>query len=118
MLGGGNAILLLGHGATTVGRTPEESVTRMMHLEHQAEMNYYALSALGPNFPAIPDELIEEMVIGQNNAELPHFKERAEALRQAGFTRRLGGNIWGYLEEMVSPAFSHCALIQLGPVML
>jgi ribulose-5-phosphate 4-epimerase/fuculose-1-phosphate aldolase len=97
MLGNGDAILLLGHGATTVGRTPEESVLRMIHLEHQAEMNYYALSALGPNFSAIPDELIEEMVVGQDNRTLPHFKDR---LAQLGSTRRLG--IWPYLAEMAS----------------
>ncbi len=103
LLGDGNAVLLLGHGATTVGRTPEESVMRMIHLEHQAQMNYYALSALGPNFPCVPDELIEELVVGQNNAALPHFKDRAAELAKAGFARRLGGNIWGYLEEMVTP---------------
>jgi hypothetical protein len=58
---------------------------------------------MGPNFQYVPDNLIEELIIGQNNAALPHFKERAEALANAGFQRRLGGNIWGYLEEMVSP---------------
>jgi ribulose-5-phosphate 4-epimerase/fuculose-1-phosphate aldolase len=103
LLGDGNAVLLMGHGSATVGRTPEESVMRMIHLEHQAQMTYYALSAMGPNFQYIPDNLIEELIIGQNNAALPHFKERAEYLSAHGFSRRIGGNIWGYLEEMVSP---------------
>jgi len=100
LLGDGQAVLLLGHGATTVGRTPEESVMRMIHLEHQAQMNYYALSALGPNFPSIPDELIQEMIDAPPQNTHPHFKDR---LAKLGVTRRLGGSLWPYLEELVSP---------------
>ncbi len=72
---------------------------RMIHLEHQAQANYYALSALGPNFPCIPDELIQEMVDAPPQNSHPHFKDR---LAQLGVERRFGGSIWSYYEEMVS----------------
>ena len=96
LLGNGHAILLLGHGSATTGRSPEESVTRMIHLEHQAQMNYYALSALGPNYPSIPDELIQEMEDAPPQNTHPHFKQR---LAQIGQTRRPG--IWAYMQEQV-----------------
>jgi ribulose-5-phosphate 4-epimerase/fuculose-1-phosphate aldolase len=93
LLGNGPAVLLLGHGATTVGRTMEESVMRMIHLEHQAEMTYYAVSAFGPNHASIPEAALEEMA--QGSGPLPHFKDR---LADIGPVRRFG--IWPHLEEM------------------
>lgn len=95
LLGNGPAILLQGHGATTVGRGVEESVMAMIHLEHQAQMSYYALSALGPDYASIPDELLEEMATAAPNTALPHFKDR---LAEIGPVRRLG--IWPHLQEM------------------
>jgi len=95
LLGDGPAVLMLGHGAATVGRTPEESVMRMYHLEHQAQMTYYAVAAFGPNHPSIPEELLEEMA--QGSGPLPHFKDR---LAQIAPQRRMG--IWPHLKEMVT----------------
>jgi ribulose-5-phosphate 4-epimerase/fuculose-1-phosphate aldolase len=52
-LGNANAIHLLGHGAISVGKTMEESVTTMIHLEHQAKMNYHARAVGGPDHARI-----------------------------------------------------------------
>lgn len=71
-LGDAKAVHLLGHGATTIGRTMEEAVVNMMHLEHQAMMNYYACSIAGANHAQIPDQLIEEFLQWKPLAE-PHF---------------------------------------------
>ena len=96
-LGGGDTVLMLGHGAVTVGGTLEESVTRMVHLEHQAEMNYHAYSAAGPNHPVIPDELVGE-VIRSRPFDGPHFQA---AIAKHGMPRY--NSIWNYLRSLVSP---------------
>jgi ribulose-5-phosphate 4-epimerase/fuculose-1-phosphate aldolase len=75
LLKGDNALLLRGHGTTTGGKDLEEAVMHMRQLEEQARMNYYALGALGPNYPSIPDALIAEMSGRTLLAELPHFKD-------------------------------------------
>jgi ribulose-5-phosphate 4-epimerase/fuculose-1-phosphate aldolase len=95
LLGSGPAVLLLGHGATTVGRTMEESVMRMIHLEHQAELTYRAVTAFGANHASIPDELLEEMATAQPHSVLPHFKDR---LAEISPMRRMG--LWPHLQEM------------------
>jgi len=97
LLGDGTYVLLQGHGTAVVGRSPQESVLNTMHIEHQAQMTYYALSAMGPNFKAVPDEVIEEMVTFRQ--PLPHFQER---LAQLGDRRGQFGGIWPYLAEQVS----------------
>jgi ribulose-5-phosphate 4-epimerase/fuculose-1-phosphate aldolase len=43
LIGGFEAVLLQGHGATTIGASLEEAVRNMLHLEEQARMNDYAL---------------------------------------------------------------------------
>lgn len=75
LLGTHKAILLEGHGATTVGDTTEESVMNMLALEEQARMNWYAHCAAGPDHRSIPAELIEEMANRTPLQELPHFRE-------------------------------------------
>jgi ribulose-5-phosphate 4-epimerase/fuculose-1-phosphate aldolase len=98
LLKGGNAVLLQGHGATTTGHALEESVMNMLQLEEQARMNYYALSALGPNYPAIPEALIAEMSGRTPLAELPHFKD---PIARAAGQPRVGG-VWQYYTAEVS----------------
>jgi ribulose-5-phosphate 4-epimerase/fuculose-1-phosphate aldolase len=104
VLAGQKAVLMFGHGATTVGASVEESVTAMLHLEHQAEMNYYACSVAGMNHPHVPDELIAEGLqswgsINQFGAqyELPHFKH---AVQMAGMPKHNGA--WGYWSSLVA----------------
>jgi ribulose-5-phosphate 4-epimerase/fuculose-1-phosphate aldolase len=96
LLGAHRAIILQGHGATSVGRTLEDSVTTMLLLEEQAKMNWYAYCAAGPNHPRIPDALIDEMTHRTPFRELPHFKEVVEG---AG---RLEGGVWAYYSDKVS----------------
>ena len=104
VLGAHNAVLMFGHGATTTGKTVEEAVTSMVHLEHQAEMNYYACAVAGMNHPYVPDKLIDEGAgsfgsMHQFGAqfELPHFKH---AVKKAGMPVHNG--VWGYWTQMVS----------------
>src|SRR5207245_1650305 len=47
LLGQAPTILLRGHGATTTGRTLQQSVMNMVHLEEQARMNWLAYCAAG-----------------------------------------------------------------------
>jgi len=98
LLGSHQAILLLGHGATTTGASLEESVTNMLDLEEQARMNYLALSAIGPGYASIPDELVEEVVNAPSHADLPHFKE--PFARTKGQPRVNG--VWQYYAAQVA----------------
>lgn len=76
LLGQGQAVLLFGHGAVTAGAGMEQSITNMIHLEHQAEMNYIAYSMAGPDYPSIPRELVEEFArSGGSQYQEPHFKQ-------------------------------------------
>ena len=98
LIKGYKAVLLQGHGATTIGNTLEEAVMNMLQLEEQARMNYYALSAFGPNYPAIPDALIAEMSGRTPLAELPHFQE---PIARAAGQPRVGG-VWQYYTAEVA----------------
>ena len=95
-LGGGAVALLLGHGAVTVGKDMEESIMRMVHLEHQAEMNYIAGLLDGPDHKSVPPELVLESSAGGGRAqfELPHFKE---SFARAGAP--IYGGAWLYWME-------------------
>lgn len=102
-LGNHKAVLMFGHGATTVGTTVEEAVTSMIHLEHQAEMNYYAYSVAGKDHAYVSDKLIDEgggsfgsMHQFGAQYELPHFKH---AVARAGMPKHNG--VWGYWSELV-----------------
>ena len=96
LLGDGEVVLLLGHGAVTAStRSVEGSVMAMAHLEHQARLNYLALCALGKDHPSIPLDLANAVETG---ATPPHI-----AARQAQFGgERGGGGLWAYLEEVVA----------------
>jgi ribulose-5-phosphate 4-epimerase/fuculose-1-phosphate aldolase len=98
------AVLMFGHGATTTGKTVEESVTAMIQLEHQAEMNYHACAIAGLDHPYVPDALIDEGLgswgsMNQFGAQyqLPHFKQ---AVAKAGMPKHNGA--WGYWSQLVS----------------
>jgi len=88
-----SAVLLFGHGATTVGGRVEESVMNMVWLEQQAQMNWYAYCAAGPNHPRIPDELADEQINVPNLNELPHlamhFKSEVNQVRNPDV-----GGVW------------------------
>ena len=92
------AVLLQGHGATTTGESLEQSVMRMLHLEEQARMNFWALSAVGSDYASVPEASIDEMTNRGNMAELPHFREPFAAARG---TPRVNG-VWQYYVEQVS----------------
>ena len=97
-LGHHPAILLQGHGATTVGANLEEAVMNMAFLEEQARMNWYAYCAAGPNHPHITREQVGEMVGRPKLAELPHFKD---VLAERGNEPRVGGT-WQFYADRVS----------------
>ncbi len=97
LLADGKIVLLLGHGAVTVGASVQESVTTMIHLEHQAEYNYLAYAAMGENHPSIPQELVREITERRGGFEEPHFKKRVEEVGPPRFT-----GIWHYLSQIVS----------------
>ncbi len=98
LINGFKAVLLRGHGATTVGASLEEAVMHMLHLEEQARMNYQALSALGPDYPSLPPEMAAEMLNRTPMGELPHFRE---AFARAKGQPRTGG-VWQYYTAQVS----------------
>jgi len=75
LLGDSKAILLEGHGATTVGSTLEESVMAMINLEEQAKMNWYARCAAGPEHRRIPEANLDELANLRTARQQPHFKD-------------------------------------------
>jgi ribulose-5-phosphate 4-epimerase/fuculose-1-phosphate aldolase len=75
LLGDSKAILLEGHGATTVGSSLEETVMAMINLEEQAKMNWYALVAAGPEHRRIPEANLDELSNLQTVRQQPHFKD-------------------------------------------
>ena len=85
-------------GATTVGASLEEAVMSMLQLEEQARMNYQALCALGPDYPSLADELIEEIHNRPPMAELAHFRE---PFARANGQPRVAG-VWQYYTAQVS----------------
>jgi ribulose-5-phosphate 4-epimerase/fuculose-1-phosphate aldolase len=95
---GSKAILLKGHGATTVGGSLEESVTNMLQLEEQARMNYQALCALGPDYPSLPLKMLAEAQQRPPMGELPHFRE---PFARAKGQPRVGG-LWTYYVAQVA----------------
>ena len=96
LLGGGKAVILQGHGATTTGSSLEESVMNMLQLEEQAKMNWYAVAALGPDHPRIEDDRIREMTERTPLRELPHFRD----VMRSG-PPRLGG-VWAHYSALVN----------------
>jgi L-fuculose-phosphate aldolase len=74
-LGDSQAMLLLGHGAVTTGKTISEAVMGMASLEEQARMNYLAYCAEGKDYTALSADLLDEMVNRPPLYEQPHFKD-------------------------------------------
>jgi L-fuculose-phosphate aldolase len=96
-LGNGPSVLLQGHGAVTVGKDLEASVVGMMHLEHQAQMNYLAFTASGPDHPGIPAPLVQEYLDWKPLAE-PHFQA---AIAKVGAINPMA-SIWTYLTDQAA----------------
>jgi ribulose-5-phosphate 4-epimerase/fuculose-1-phosphate aldolase len=100
LLGDGEVCLLFGHGAVTASTSGVQgAVMAMIHLEHQARLNYLALSAAGPQHASIPLHLAEEVARARPEAE-PHISAR---LADVPGGRTYGG-IWAYLQEVVTAA--------------
>ena len=97
ILGENNAMLLLGHGVVVAGTSPADVVVGTYGLEEQAKMNYYAYSAAGPNYPTIPQDLVEEAMYRTIPfSELSHFQgQGAEA-------HRTGNAVFDHYAEIVS----------------
>jgi L-ribulose-5-phosphate 4-epimerase len=98
LIAGFQAVLLQGHGATTIGSSLEEAVMNMLQLEEQARMNYLALSALGPDYPSLPQSNLDELHSRTPMGDLPHFRA---AFAAAQGQPRLGG-VWQYYTAQVS----------------
>jgi ribulose-5-phosphate 4-epimerase/fuculose-1-phosphate aldolase len=98
LIPGFKAVLLQGHGATTIGSSLEEAVINMLQLEEQARMNYQALSALGPDYPSLPLSMVDEIHDRPPMGDLPHFKEPFERVQGQP---RVGG-VWQYYTKQVS----------------
>jgi L-fuculose-phosphate aldolase len=96
LLGDSPAILLLGHGAVTTGKSLSEAVMGMEQLEEQARMNYFAYCAQGKKYPCLPDNLIDEMTNRPPLYEQPHFKDvlKGRAPRRDG--------TWNYQKHAAS----------------
>jgi ribulose-5-phosphate 4-epimerase/fuculose-1-phosphate aldolase len=88
-LGPRSALLLKAHGAVTVGRSLEQATVNMIDLEEQARMNFYCLSAGGPDFPRVPANEVEAFVKFRREKlhELPWLKKY-------GFTQLLEESAW------------------------
>jgi ribulose-5-phosphate 4-epimerase/fuculose-1-phosphate aldolase len=103
LLGDAPAIQLLGHGAVTTGASIEEAVVAMIHLEHQARMNFEALSLHGGGPVPIPEELIDEFLRWKPQSE-PHFQD---ALARVGAVHHLGG-MWADLVDRAEADMRSC----------
>ena len=75
LLGDSSAILLLGHGAVTTGKSLSEAVMDMAHLEEQARLNYLAYCAEGKDYSSLTGDLVDEMSNRTPLYEHPHFKD-------------------------------------------
>jgi ribulose-5-phosphate 4-epimerase/fuculose-1-phosphate aldolase len=75
----------------------QDAVLAMVHLEHQARLNYMAMCAAGPNHASIPLHLAEDVAQARPEAE-PHIRAR---LAHVPGGRTYGG-IWAYLREVVT----------------
>ena len=98
LLGDSSAILLEGHGATTVGTTLEQAVMNMINLEEQARMTWYAWSAAGPGHRFLSDAQVDEVSNVRRASQLPHLRD---VMSQRSPEPRAGG-VYAYYSEMAS----------------
>jgi 3,4-dihydroxyphthalate decarboxylase len=99
----GKAALLKGHGAVTTGNSLEESVLNMVQLEEQAQLNAWAFSLMGADYPYTSDELLAEAAAQPPFWQVPHFNMAgppARGPRGGGDFR--GHGLWAYYVDMVS----------------
>jgi L-fuculose-phosphate aldolase len=96
LLGDSSAMLFLGHGAVTTGKSLSEAVMGMANLEEQARMNYFAYCAQGKDYNFLPGELIDEMSNRTPLYEQPHFKDVLK-----GCPAQRDG-IWNYHKRVAS----------------
>ena len=96
LLGDNRAMLLLGHGAVTTGKSLSEAVMGMAQLEEQARMDYLAYCAQGKDYAYLPNDLVDEMSNRTPLYEQPHFKDVLKG-REA---QRDG--IWNYQKRAAS----------------
>jgi len=96
LLGEHRAMLLLGHGAVTTGKSLSEAVMGMARLEEQARMNYLAYCAQGKDYKFLPNDLVDEMSNRTPLYEHPHFKDVLK-----GRPPRRDG-IWNYQKRAAS----------------
>ena len=97
-IGNSPALLLRGHGAVTTGNSLEQSVMNMLHLEEQSRLNWYALSAFGPDYKGIPADNMDEFAAGQAAMrQAPHL-----ATPLANMPPVLVGGVWKYYSDLVS----------------
>jgi len=102
ILGDNVAALLLGHGVVVAGSAPDEVVIGALGLEEQAKMNYYAYSVAGPDYPTIPQDLVEENFYrGINFEDLPQFQGLG-----ADSHRERRNHIFSHYAEIVSSDLS------------
>lgn len=98
LLGDNLAILLQGHGVVVADKSPDQVVVGAYGLEEQAKMNWYAYCAAGPDYPKIPDDLVQENFYGGIPFEdLPHFKGLA-----ADSHRERRNAVYSHYAEIVS----------------
>lgn len=95
-LGDRQAVMLAGHGAATTGSGLEESITTMLQLEQQCEMNWHALVAAGPGHPALSEALALERRNQPGYETLPHFEATA-----GGRRGRING-FWTYYRDLIA----------------
>ena len=74
-LGDNRIVLLRGHGAVTTSTgSVTQAVLAMAQLEEQAQMNYWAFSAEGPEHTRLSEEYLSEVTNPVPIWDLPHFK--------------------------------------------
>ncbi len=72
----GQAVVLRGHGAATVGGSVGEAISTMMELEEQAKLNWYAHCAVGPGYDGLSGDLLDEFnATIANLRNLEHLKD-------------------------------------------
>lgn len=95
-LGKERACMLRGHGAVTVGATCEEAVIRMIQLEEQAKLNYFAFAAAGPGYPGIPEEQAASL-----RQSIISSIARTNASPESQQKQAMHMNLWDYLASQV-----------------